>query len=497
MSTQINQIDILAETAHDAGNSTIVEKETVLLLVGRWHGVTRDQESALQTALADAPGKLVFAITACEQSRTKRHPLTLSERKEIVEGLAARLGREYEIHGVADIADSELWVEHLKAVVKDESGGATDIDPANTVLVSSNQDVLKLFGKHGYKSLIPSAVGKMPTDIHAAIRSGGNWRELACKSTQAVFEKYELERLINELFQNVLLNDDGELSHGRDFSVYSAGMDASLGVKIEDICPHVKPGRIVDKGCGTGTLLVHLSTLFPESEIVGMDLSSELLRTSEGQYYPNHNVAVVRGNIIHQRFAPGTVSTIILSSVVHEIYSYNGYDREQVRLALANAHTELETGGRVVIRDGIKPSLTGKVWMRCDAETEARFRRFAREFKNKSPNPGVEFEEREIDGVTWFFLDMHGANEFLSKKDYLANWAMEVNEEFGVWTLEEWKVEFAKLGYRVRECRSYLNPWIHDNRYCHHVWLHADDNGQPGEQLTYPDTTAIIVAEKV
>lgn len=492
------ETNTLAKTARDADNGKLVEKETALLLVGRWHGVTRDQESALKAALADAgPGKLVFAITACEQSRTKRHPLTLAERREIVEGLAISLGRPYEIHGVADIADSEQWVEHLKAVVKDESEGATDIDPANAVLVSSNQDVLKLFAEHGYRSIVPSSSGKIPADIHGAIRTGSDWRSLASAATIAVFEREDLELLIHELFEDVLLNEDGELSHGRDFKVYSAGMDASLGVKIEDICPHVKPGMIVDKGCGTGTLLVHLSTLFPESEIVGMDLSSELLRTSDGQYYPNHNVSVVRGNIIHQRFTPGTVSTIILSSVVHEIYSYTGYDRDQVRLALTNAHIELEKGGRVVIRDGIKPSLTGNVWMRCDAETEERFRRFAREFKNKSPKPGVEFSEHVIDGVKWFYLDIHGANEFLSKKDYLANWAMEVNEEFGVWSLEEWKVEFAKLGYRVRECRSYLNPWIRDNRYSNHVWLHSDDAGKPGAQLAYPDTTAVIVAEKL
>jgi len=483
------------QTAGDTGRG---ETGTSLLLVGRWHGVTRDQERALQESLADAgAGKLVFVITACEQSRTKRHPLTLAERREVVEGLAAALGRPYEVHAVADIADSAQWVDHLKSVVKDESEGATELDPATTVLVSSNPDVLKLFGKHGYESRVPSAAGALPVDLHGAIRSGGDWRKLASDSTRAVFEKHDLERIVHELFVDVLLNDDGELSHGRDFKVYSAGMDASLGVKIEDICPHVKPGKIVDKGCGTGTLLVHLSTLFPESEIVGMDLSSELLRTSEGQYYANHNVAVVRGNIIHQRFAPGSVSTIVFSSVIHEVFSYNGYDRDQVRLALTNARTELELGGRVIIRDGIKSSYQGKVWMRCDAETEERFRRFAREFKNKSSKPGVEFVEHRIGDETWFFLDMHGANEFLSKKDYLANWAMEVNEEFGVWTLEEWKVEFAKLGYRVRECRSYLNPWIRDNRYSNHVWLHADDGGKPGEALPYPDTTAIIVAEAV
>lgn len=484
--------------AREAGDDANRETATVLLFVGRWHGVTRDQEQALKDVIAEAgDGKLVFVITACEQSRTKRHPLTLDERREVVEGLARELGRPYEIHGVSDISDSTVWVEHMKAVVESESAGATVLDPENTVLVSSNPDVLGLFGKNGFKSRIPSPDGTMPADLHAAIRTGSEWKDIASASTAAVFERRGLVPVIHDLFEDVLLNDDGELSHGRDFKVYSAGMDASLGVKIEDICPHIKPGRVVDKGCGTGTLLIHLSTLFPESEIVGMDLSSELLRTSEGQYFPNHNVSIVRGNIIHQRFRAGTVSTIILSSVMHEVYSYNGYDRDQVRLTLANARKELELGGRVIIRDGIKPNFQGKVWMRCEAESEERFYKFAREFKNKSKTPGVNFTEKRIGDETWFYLDMHDANEFLSKKDYLANWAMEVNEEFGVFTLDEWQAEFEKQGYRVRECRSYLNPWIAEHRYCNHVWLHADDGGKPGEALPYPDTTAVIVAEAI
>src|SRR5262249_10981071 len=151
----------------------------------------------------------------------------------------------------------------------------------------------------------------------------------------------------------------------------------------------------VDKGCGTGTFLVHLSELFPTSQIVGVDLSRELLRLAEGQFYPNHNVSIVRANVTGRHFAAGSVSTVIFSSVIHEIYSYNGYDRGVVRRALEATWHELRPGGRVVIRDGVGPE-PGRVWMRCDSETEERFHRFAREFKGKSAEPGVRFEERVI-----------------------------------------------------------------------------------------------------
>jgi S-adenosylmethionine-diacylgycerolhomoserine-N-methlytransferase len=39
--------------------------------------------------------------------------------------------------------------------------------------------------------------------------------------------------------------------------------------------PH--PRRILEVGCGTGTNLAHLARLFPHAEIVGLDLSAEML----------------------------------------------------------------------------------------------------------------------------------------------------------------------------------------------------------------------------
>ncbi|MBS1991112.1 MAG: methyltransferase domain-containing protein [Cyanobacteria bacterium SZAS LIN-3] len=447
-----------------------------LLLVGRWHGVTKDQERALRQALKSAgDGKLVFVITAQGQGATKRHPLYADERVQVVEGLARALRRPYEVHTALDInesaTDADAWTSHIIEVVKRESAGETLLDASNTVLVSANPDVNKHFARGGYRAVAPSTSGALPVDLLAAIASGRDWRKIATASTRKVYEARGIVERIVELFDDVLVNEEGELSHGRDFTVYSQGMDASLAVKIQDICPHIQPtaGKIVDKGCGTGTLLIHLSNLFPRAEIVGMDLSRELLHMSDSQHYPNHNVTVVKGNIIHKRFADGSVSTAIFSSVMHEVYSYNGYDRDQIRLALTNTREELEE----------------------------RFRKFAREFKGKSAKPGVVYEEQIFDGVAHFRMTLHEANEFLSKKDYVTNWAMEVNEEFGVWTTDEWARELTAIGYRMVACSSYLNPWIEKNRYNGHVWLFADSDGKPGETLPFDDTTGVIVAEKV
>jgi SAM-dependent methyltransferase len=466
---------------------------TTLLLPGRWHALTRDQDAALRRAVADCgPARLVFAVTAAEQSGTKRHPLKVEERAEIVRSFAESLGRPFEVHLVTDTTANGDWVAHLLAQV--HAAGSLRLTPADTVVVTANPDVVRRFQAAGYRTLPVAFEGALPVDVLEAVASGRDWKRLATPGTVHVYRANGLEQRIRDVFADVLLTEDGELSTGRDFRVYAAGMDASMAQKITDICPHVLPGLIADKGCGTGTLLIHLSRLFPDSQIVGLDLSRELLRLAESQHYPNHNVSIVRANILKPHFPPGTVSTAIFSSVIHELYSYNGYDRDRVRLALRQTRRELRPGGRLIIRDGVSPPRR-RVWMRCDAETGQRFRKFAREFKGKSKHPGLRFREQTWRGRTWFVLSLHAANEFLSKKDYLENWAIEVNEEFGVFSLSGWRRELRELGYRVLEARSYLNGWILENRYRGRVWLHADGGEQPGEKLPFPDTTALLVAE--
>lgn len=469
------------------------------LVIGRWHNVTIDQEAALRTSLAAVGDvdKVIFIITAAEQSRTKRHPLNITERKELLDGTARSLGKPFEIYGVNDTKDSDNWVDYITEAIRSGSGGTTVIHRDTTRLISANPDVIGHFERVGYTIQQPVFAGKMPADVLGLIRSRKPWTQLVTQATASVYRRYGLARVIRGLFADVLLTNDGELSTGRDFATYIKGMDAGLALKLTDILPWVLPGKIVDKGCGSGSLLMHLSARFRTSEVIGMDLSRALLHAAESQHYPHANVSVVHGNIIQRKFRPGSLSTVCISSVGHEAFSYNGYDLEVVRTLLRNTRTELQLGGRLISRDGIKPDFAGNVWMRCDDETELRFRRFAHDFKKKSASPGVKYTEREIDGAPWFLLSMHAANEFLSKKDYLKNWDIECNEEFGVFTLKQWCEELRALRYKILEARSYLNDWILANRYVDRVWLHADFSGNPGAVVPFPHSTAVLVAEAV
>jgi SAM-dependent methyltransferase len=279
--------------------------------------------------------------------------------------------------------------------------------------------------------------------------------------------------------------DDGELAEHRDFTSYGAQMDASLVQKLQDLLPWVKPGRIVDKGCGTGKLLVELSRRFPRSALVGVDLSREFLRRCDENTYGAGDVELLLGEAAAQQLPDGTATTVIFSSVMHEIYTYSGYDLQQIDRALASASRELATGGRVLVRDGISPGKAAWRMQLLDEPTRAAFVRFTAEFKH---GQGAPFEE--VDG--WIRIQAHLANEFLCKKDYLKNWHIEVHEEYGALTLDGWRAALERAGLRVLELREYASEWIVEHRYAGHVRL-CDDSGAP---IPWPATNAVVVGEQ-
>jgi tRNA G46 methylase TrmB len=475
-----------------------MEEKNKLLIVGRWHGIVSDQDKELRRSITDCgPGKLVFIITAADQKGTKRHPLSVGERREILDAFARTLQREYEIHAINDIHDSAEWITHMAETVAQDSNGQTTLDAAHTIVVSANPDVLNLFKAAGYRYHSPSFDGKMPSDLLDAIRKGGDWRNMATAETLKVYDAYGIAARVREIFADMLVTEDGELSVGRDFAIYGAAMDASLQQKVDDLLPWVKPGLIVDKGCGTGKLMIELSKRFPTSQIIGVDLSSELLKVADSQHYPNHNVSVVRGNVIPRRFADRSVATQIYSSIFHEIYTYNEYSREMVRQTLRHTYAEAEEGGRILGRDGVSPG-QATVCMRCDDESTKRFLMFANDFKKMSGKPGITYAKQHWGGLDWYVLSLHDANEFLSKKDYIKNWDIEVNEEFGVFQKDEWCRELEAVGFRMIDIHAYVNEWIRINRYVDRVALHAylGETQGPGELLVYPATTLRWAAER-
>ena len=105
------------------------------------------------------------------------------------------------------------------------------------------------------------------------------------------------------------------------------------------------PRRILEIGCGTGTNLARLAVVFPNAEIVGVDLSSDMLTKARRKISHHGN----RIQILHQEYsAPLSASEpfdlIILSYCLTMINP--GYEN-----VLAVCRQDLAPGGHIAIVD--------------------------------------------------------------------------------------------------------------------------------------------------
>lgn len=455
------------------------------LCIGRFHAVTAEQATWIAELGRDADlDDIVCVVTSADHVGTRRNPFDAATREALLAPALAATGLPFRIVEIRDIPDDERWVAHVESELARLA--SIRLVPSETLVASANTTVQDLFRNAGYAVASRAVVGPTPHELLQRVVDGKPWQDLASPATRALLSRPDIVESLRQIFRYTVRTDDGELGHQRDFDSYGAQMDAALWQKLEDLLPWVKPGLVVDKGCGTGKLLVALARRWPQSAFVGVDLSREFLRRSDENTYAAEDVDFVLGDAADQQIESGRASTIIFSSIMHEVYSYSGYSRQRVMAALRSAFAELAPGGRMLMRDGISPPPGIRRIRFLRPEVAAQFEKFAVEFRHGA---GVAF--CRIDGDT-VELSAHDANEFLCKKDYLKNWHIEVHEEFGVFTLEEWRAALSAVGFTCREARGYASPWIVTHRYEGSVQL-LDSSGAP---VGWPDTNAVVVGEK-
>ncbi|MBS1153179.1 MAG: methyltransferase [Myxococcaceae bacterium] len=453
------------------------------LLIGRFHAVTKAQDAWLQSLRGAPVERLICVVTSANHAGTRRNPLDVETRAKLLRPALARTGKPFELVEVDDVPDH--WVEHVVTQVGKRIGRAPT--PVDTSIYGANRDVDRLWSEAGFTVVAQPVKGLTPHELVMRIAAGSAWEDDASPETRALYSQPKVRATLQHIFSQTLVNDDGELGHKRDFLSYGTQMDASLQQKLDDLLKWVKPGLIVDKGCGTGKLLVELAKVFPKSGFVGVDLSREFLRMSDENHYEAEDVSLQFGNIIEQNVPAGTASTIVFSSVTHEIYSYSDYSLAALDKAFANAALELQPGGHVLVRDGVSPGQMPWRMKLRSPEVIATFERFAREFKH---GQGAAHERLGSDEVR---ISAHLANEFICKKDYLKNWHIEVHEEYGAHTLEGYAAALEKAGLEAVSVTGYVNPWIARHRYEGTVELRDEATGR---EVPWPDTNAIVVGRK-
>lgn len=287
---------------------------------------------------------------------------------------------------------------------------------------------------------------------------------------------------------------------------YLAGMDASMRQKVALTAAHLlSSGTVADMGMGSGSGSHTLAALYPELEVVGVDVASAMVELAN-ERFQLPNLRFVLGDIAQQVFEPASLDGILNSSVLHHVTSFNGYETDRARQALVTQVAQLCIGGLLVVRDFVKAE-AGDVLLDLPAEgsddpadlkncsAATLFERFATEFRSLTDAPGFEYELLQPPQPGWcrYRVSEVLAREFILRKDYRADWVSEVKEEYTYFTQNDFETVFRDLGLRVLASAPIWNPWIVRNRYTDKFQL-INSQGLPCEP---PPTNYIIVGERV
>jgi hypothetical protein len=255
--------------------------------------------------------------------------------------------------------------------------------------------------------------------------------------------------------------------------------------------------RIVDVGSGGGVLLDRLEKKFPDREIIGTDISTNVIDALNAKKKKEgHRWNVVAHNFVEGPFANKT-DTVIFSSILHEIYSYTETPRgrfeiDSVKTALKNAFASLTPGGRIIIRDGIKTDSDELVTIRFKSSDGMEFfENYRNDFKGLKDIP----DEKKVVFADARSLTVTGDINFMREFMYTYTWgkqsyAHEVQEQFGYFTLKEYTDYLRGLGAKIIVARELL-----ESGYPLNLGKYLDLMDQNGNERVYPASNCIIVAE--
>ncbi|MBR6478593.1 MAG: methyltransferase [Lachnospiraceae bacterium] len=286
------------------------------------------------------------------------------------------------------------------------------------------------------------------------------------------FRRDEFDRLNNEERYLAIMNDSEESTKNT-------------------IIDYVTGGVIVDVGSGGGVLLDLLEERYPDKQIIGTDIADNVLQVLEKKKKEEgHAWTVHRHNFAENPFAE-QVDTVIFSSILHEIFSYtvteNGrFEIASVKAALQNAYASLKPGGRIVIRDGVKSPMDGSI-MEIRFKDPAGldfFKNFVRDYQGLKDIEDKKIEIFEEENRVRACVNY--AREFLYTYTWgPSSYAHEVQEQFGYFTIDEFREFFEGLGAKLLRCDAFLEPG-----YVTHL--------SPKVELSakFPDSNCIVVVEK-
>lgn len=515
-------------------------------LLSFWEG----QVPALTTPL----DQIIFAVTSANHQHSRYNPIPFHVRAIGIDRFARTyemtFGIRYRIIGIPHYPPTPRFAEFTLKEMAEQTEGELSLSPQNCVVLCSTPSVITMYQALGF-AVLPAELGVTPPSptpielIKKLVAVGDQWQTDLALRTELSAATYDLwqdfpniPQCILRLWRDPLLTDSGDLTQSRDYASYAYGMSNNgiMTLKYQDVKPTIVPGKIVDEGCGDGSLLSLIAQDFPDSDLIGIEITGEFMarcieRQRAGEFAGTFTHFHQR-NITHKIFTDNSINTTLCNSTVHELWSY-GDGAATVHTYFAQKYAQTSKGGRLIIRDVVAPN--GKeqevyLWLNhqngqnnqifaefshpndlenhlTKLSTYSRFLRFAHDFLAHSPHQkmgAIQFREEIRNGQHYAILSLRDAAEFISKMDYLDNWQSEMHEQFAFWEFAEWKQALLQAGFHLLEnpnypqqgSRVYLNNWLVENRYTGKVALFTRQADGQLTPLPFPPSNIILVGEK-
>src|SRR6476469_2797410 len=120
----------------------------------------------------------------------------------------------------------------------------------------------------------------------------------------------------------------------------------------------VKPRRIIDLGCGTGSTTLMLKQAFPEAEVIGLDLSPYMLVMAEYKAKKaGLEIQWRHGNAETTGFSDGDFDVVTASLLFHET------PPSVAQTILRESFRILKAGGEFLLLDGNQKTLRQVEWL--------------------------------------------------------------------------------------------------------------------------------------
>ena len=271
--------------------------------------------------------------------------------------------------------------------------------------------------------------------------------------------------------------------------------DADSSTKYT-ILDYVTGKTVVDVGSGGGVLLDKLEEQYPDKDIIGTDISTNVIEVlNKKKQAEGHKWNVMKHNFVEGPFGDeaNKVDSIIFSSIIHEIFSYTEtpegrFNIETVKISLKNAYDSLNPGGRIIIRDGVKTAVPDTDILTVNFKDKSGLDFFKNYLSDFEGLTDIEYKHIVIDEEK---LRVSGCTNYIREFLYTYTWGQEsysheVQEQFGYFTIEDFRECFEELGAKIIRADSFLEPGYPEH-------LNEKVSLEPDR---YPDSNCIVVVEK-